>query len=241
VCDERTDPTSSKFDAGTALTTVGTGGLNYAGEAIYEAQKDPVSDAWGDLTGEDEQEALEESLAAQEEAQKQQIAFLREQYGDLQEQLAPYREVGTEFLPQLTEMLSPEARSSFIQDYLQGDEFGAIQDQATNQLLQSGAATGSLRSSGTQDRIARESMLLANQMGNQAYQNALGNLTQGTNIGFQTFGPTLQAQTALNQGTQAGLANIANLQLGAASMNQGGLLGQLAPFAPAFGAYLGAG
>lgn len=224
----------SDFDPTTesGLLSLGTGG-------IYALQKDPVSDAWGELTGEEEKEELQASLAAQEAAQMEQLAFLKEQYGDIQAGLAPYREVGEQFLPQLTEMLTPEARTQFMQDYLAGDEFGAIQDQATQQLLQSASATGGLRSSGTRDRLARESMRLGSQLGSQAYNQALGNLTQGTNIGFQTFGPTLQAQSALNQGTQQGLSNIANLQLGSASMNQGGLLGQLAPFAPVLGAYLG--
>ncbi len=221
------DPTTS-----TGLANIATGGL-------YELQKEPVSEMWGDLTGEDEKEALEQQMADQAAAQSDQIQFLREQYGDTQTALAPYREAGEQFLPELTEMLTPEARASFIQDYLSGDEYGVIQDQATNQLLQSAAATGSLGSSGTQDRLARQTMQMGSQYGSNAYNQALGNLTQGTNLGFQTFGPMLQSQNALNQGTQQGLSNIANLQIGAASMNQGGLLGQLAPFAPIVGAYMG--
>jgi len=221
------DPTTS-----TGLTNLATGGL-------YEVQKDPITNAWGELTGEEEAEALQQQIADQASAQMEQIEFLREQYGDTQAALQPYREAGQEFLPQLTEMLSPEARTGFIQNYLAGDEYQALQDQATSQLLQSAAATGTLGSSGTQDRLARQTMQMGSQYGTNAYNQALSNLTQGTNLGFQTFGPELQAQSALNQGVNTGLSNVANLQLGAASMNQGGLLGQLAPFAPLAGAYIG--
>ena len=162
------DPTTE-----TGLANIATGGL-------YEAQKDPVSDAWGELTGEDEQEALEAAMDEQALAQMQQIELMREQYGDIQAGMAPYREAGETFLPQLTEMLTPEARTSFIQDYLAGDEYGAIQDQATQQLLQSSAATGSLGASGTEDRLARQTMQMGQQYGSNAYNQALGNLTQGT-------------------------------------------------------------
>lgn len=221
--------------------TTESGLINVATGGLYEAQKDPVSGAWDKLTGAEEQEALEAAMDENAQAQMQQIELMREQYGDLQAGMAPYREAGEVFLPQLVEMLSPEGKSAFMQDYLAGDEYKAIQDQATNQLLQSAAATGSSRASGTQDRLARQTMQMGQQYGSNAYNQALGNLTQGTNLGFQTFGPTLQAQSTLNQGVSQGLGNIANMQLGAASMNQGGLLGQLAPFAPLVGAYLGAG
>ncbi len=211
---------------------------NVATLGTYDAVYEPLHD---ELTGAREEEMLEAAMAEQSAAQEEQIAFLREQYGDTQAALAPYREAGEAFLPQLTEMLTPEARQSFISDYLAGDEYKAIQDQATNQLLQSAAATGSGRASGTQDRLARQTMQMGQQYGSNAYNQALGNLTQGTNLGFQTFGPMLQAQGALNQGVQQGLGNIANLQLGALGMQQGGLLGDLQPYAQLAGAYMGAG
>lgn len=211
---------------------------NVATLGTYDAVYKPLHD---ELTGAREEEMLEAAMAEQSAAQEDQIAFLREQYGDTQAALAPYREAGETFLPQLTEMLTPEARQSFISDYLAGDEYGAIQDQATQQLLQSAAATGSLGASGTEDRLARQTMQMGQQYGSNAYNQALGNLTQGTNLGFQTFGPMLQAQGALNQGVQQGLGNIANLQLGALGMQQGGLLGDLQPYAQLAGAYMGAG
>jgi len=230
VCDESTDPTSSKFDPGKTVETVATGGLNYAAEGIYEGQKDLINDPWDELTGKEQQEAMEEQLRKSNDAQMQQIAFMREQYGDITEGLKPFREAGESFLPQLQEMLSPEARSDFISNYLQGDEFQQYQKQATDQLLQSAAATGNLGASGTQDRIARESMRLGNQLGGQAYQSALGNLMTGTNLGLGTYGTQLQAQGQLNQGLNQSLGNIAQTNLGLAGM-QTSPLQQLLPIA----------
>lgn len=220
------DPTTSG-----GLANIATGGL-------YELGKGPVSDGWDKLTGKEQQEELEAALKRSEDAQLQQIGFMREQYGDIKEGLAPYREAGAEFLPQLQELLSPEAKQSFISDYLQGDEYQQLQGQASQQLLQSAAATGGLGASGTQDRLARQTLQMGSQLGNQAYGQAIGNLTQGTNLGLGTFGTQLQAQGQLNQGVNQGLSNIANAQIGAASMNQGGILGQLAPFAPVVGAFI---
>lgn len=222
------DPTTTS-----GLANIATGGL-------YEAQKDPVSEGFDKLTGKEQQEAMEEQLRASNDAQMQQIAFMREQYGDITEGLKPFREAGESFIPQLQEMLSPEARGDFISNYLQGDEFQQYQKQATDQLLQSAAATGGLGASGTQDRIARESMRLGNQLGGQAYQSALGNLMTGTNLGLGTYGTQLQAQGQLNQGINQSLGNIAQTNLGLAGM-QTSPLQQLLPIAQTGAMIYGAG
>jgi len=210
------------------------------GTNIYDAQKDPVSDAYDDLTGKDEEKALKEQIAQQEAAQLAQLEFMKEQYGDITEGLRPYREAGETFLPKLQEMLSPEARQSFISDYLQGSEYQQLQDQATQQLLQSSAATGNLGASGTQDRLARQTLQMGSQLGGNAYNQALGNLTTGTNLGLGTFGTQLQAQGQLNQGMQQGLGNLAQLGIGRASIGQGGLMADLAPFIQTGAAIYGA-
>lgn len=220
------DPTTSS-----GLANIATGGL-------YEAQKDPVSEGWGDLTGKDAEDAAKKAIEDASVAQMEQIKFLREQYGDLTTALDPYREAGQEFLGPLTDLLQPEAKQEFISNYLQGDEYQQLQDQASQQLLQSAAATGGLGASGTQDRLARQTLQMGNQLGGQAYNQAIGNLTQGTNIGLGTFGTQLQAQGQLNQGVNQGLGNMANLSIGGAQIGQGGVLGQLAPFAPVVGALI---
>lgn len=212
------DPTTSS-----GLANIATGGL-------YEAQK-PLGDALKEkgeqfedwVTNADQQEAIEEALTEQAAQQQELTDLMKTQYEDFLGAIDPYREAGAEFLPQLTEALSPEYRDQFISDYLAGDEYKAIQDQASNQLLQSAAATGALRSGGTQDRLARQTMQMGSQMGGQAYNQLLGNLTQGTNLGFQTFGPQLQAQGQFQSGAMSGLQSLGNLNLQAASMQGGGL------------------
>ena len=229
-------------DIGSSIDpTTESGLLNLATLGTYEAQKDVVSDAYDDLTGKDEERAMKAALAEQQSAQADQLEFLKEQYGDLTEALSPYREAGETFLPQLQEMLSPDARSEYIANYLQGDEYQQLQQQASNQLLQSSAATGNLGASGTQDRLARQTLQMGNQLGGQAYNSALGNLLTGTNLGLGTFGTQLQAQNQLNQGTQAGLQNMGNLAFQRASIGQGGLLGEIMPLIQTGAAIYGAG
>lgn len=224
MCD-KPDIELSDFDPTTTsgLANLATGGLyevqKPAGD--YLKEKGEQFEDWA--TNADQQEAVEEALAEQAEQQQELTDLMRTQYEDFVGAIAPYREAGAEFLPQLTEALSPEYRDQFISDYLAGDEYKAIQDQATGQLLQSSAALGGLRSSGTQDRLARQTMQLGSQMGGQAYNQMLGNLTQGTNLGFQTFGPQLQAQGQFQSGAMSGLQNLGNLNLQAASMQGGGL------------------
>lgn len=211
------DPTTE-----TGLANIATGGL-------YELQKDPVTKVYDELTGAEQEQAMKDALGQQAQSQADQLEFLKEQYGDLTTALSPYREAGELFLPQLQEMLNPEARSEYIANYLQGDEYQQLQQQASNQLLQSSAATGNLGASGTEDRLARQTLQMGSQLGGQAYNSALGNLLTGTNIGLGTFGAQLQAQNQLNKGTQAGLQNMGNLAFQQASIGQGGILGDLMP------------
>ncbi len=231
------DPTYSKGELGSVTKPVTDLTLLFNPEGVG----DELENAYGELTGKDEEEAMKAALAEQQASQADQLAFLKEQYGDITAALSPYREAGETFLPQLQEMLSPEARSEYIANYLQGDEYQQLQQQASNQLLQSAAATGSLGASGTQDRLARQSLQMGSQLGGQAYNSALGNLLTGTNLGFGTFGTQIQAQNQLNQGTQAGLQNMGNLAFQQASIGQGGILGDLMPLIQTGASIYGAG
>ena len=230
------DPTSSEGLVN--LGGLGIGGLGGGLGGITTGIGDKLGEGWDTLTGKDAEDAAKQAVKDAAQAQMAQLDFLREQYGDLTAALDPYREAGQEFLGPLTDLLQPEAKQEFISNYLQGDEYQQLQDQASQQLLQSAAATGGLGASGTQDRLARQTLQMGNQLGGQAYNQAIGNLTQGTNIGLGTFGTQLQAQGQLNQGVNQGLGNIANLSIGGAQIGQGGILGQLAPFAPVVGALI---
>lgn len=211
-----------KDPVGTSVT-LATGGLDKVGEAIYDAQKGPISDAYDDITGKDQRDAMQDALANQSQAQADQTAFAREQWEQYQQQLAPYIEAGESFLPQFTEFLSPESQAQFKSEYLAGPEYQNLQAQATEQQLQNAAAFGGLRSSGTQDRMIRETATLADQLSNQAYQNQLGNYMQGVNIGSGALGNKLSSTNAYNQQAQQGIEAQGNLALQNASLNQGTL------------------
>jgi hypothetical protein len=203
--------------------TTEEGLLNIATGGLYGLQKDKVSDAYDDISGKDMRDDMQDALANQAQAQADQTAFAREQWEQYQQQLDPYIKAGESFLPQFTEFLSPESQAQFKSEYLAGPEYQNLQAQATEQQLQNAAAFGGLRSSGTQDRIIRETATLADQLSNQAYQGQLNNYMQGVNIGSGALGNKLSSTNAYNQQAQQGIAAQGDLALQSASLNQGTL------------------
>jgi hypothetical protein len=170
-------------------------------------------DETGDfLSGKDERDAAKAAAAAREDAAQQGIDFGREQYADFLGFTQPYREAGESFLPQLIEFLDPEVQEQFKADALAGQEFQGIKDQANESLVSNAAAFGGLRSSGTQDRLIRETSALANQFGQNAVNNRLSQLQGGVNLGLGTLGTTMQGLGQAGGQIQAGIQNLGNAQ-----------------------------
>lgn len=218
------DPTTS--DGLTNLATVGLGGgVNDAagGDTTSEAiagAEESIKDAGQDIedfvTNQDEQDALEAAALAQEDAAKQGIAFAKEQYADFLGFTQPYRDAGESFLPQLMEFLDPEVQAAFKAEALQGQEFQDIRGQAEEGLISNAAAFGGLRSSGTQDRLIRETSSLANQFGQQQVNNRLSQLQGGVNLGLGTLGTTISGLGQAGNQVQSGIASLGNAQSAAA-------------------------
>ena len=172
----------------------------------------PFQDVGDAISGKDEKEAAIAAAALQETAAQQGIDFGKEQYEDFLGFTQPYRDAGESFLPQLTEFLDPEVQAQFKADALAGQEFQDIKGQATESLLGNAAAFGGLRSSGTQDRLIRETSSLANQFGQQAVDNRLSQLQGGVNLGLGTLGTTMQGLGQAGSQIQGGIQNLGNAQ-----------------------------
>jgi hypothetical protein len=186
------------------------------GAVTYYSGSDAVVGALEDtedfLNDQDAKDAAKEAAAAQEDAAQQGIDFGREQYADFLGFTQPYREAGESFLPQLIEFLDPEVQEQFKADALAGQEFQGIKDQANESLISNAAAFGGLRSSGTQDRIIRETSTLANQFGQNAVNNRLSQLQGGVNLGLSTLGTTMQGLGQAGGQIQTGIQNLGNAQ-----------------------------
>ncbi len=214
------DPTTS--DGLTNLATLGIGGgVNDVTGGDTGAETAQETEDF--VTNQDEQDALEAAALAQEDAAKQGIAFAKEQYADFLGFTEPYREAGESFLPQLMEFLDPEVQAAFKAEALNSQEFQDIRGQAEEGLISNAAAFGGLRSSGTQDRLIRETSSLANQFGNQQVNNRLSQLQGGVNLGLGTLGTTISGLGQAGNQVQAGIANLGNAQASSAiAAGQGG-------------------
>lgn len=203
------DPTTSSGLTNLATLGVG-GGVNQAlgGDSGSEV----IQDAEDFVTNQDEQDALEAAALAQEDAAKQGIAFAKDQYADFLGFTQPYRDAGESFLPQLMEFLDPEVQAAFKAEALQSQEFQDIRGQAEEGLISNAAAFGGLRSSGTQDRLIRETSNLANQFGQQQVNNRLSQLQGGVNLGLGTLGTTISGLGQAGSQVQSGIANLGNAQ-----------------------------
>ena len=89
-----------------------------------------------DVSGETAREQAQEASEALQQGAQSQIEY----FENLQERMlgltGPYREAGLEFLPQYTQLLSPEGSAAFKANYLESDEFKAAIDKGTENLLQ---------------------------------------------------------------------------------------------------------
>lgn len=210
------DPTSSE-----GLTNIGgvvlTGGLSLASDVTGgDTTAEFVDDTADFISNKDEKEALEEAAAAQESAAEEGIAFAKEQYSDFLGFTKPYRDAGESFLPQLMEFLDPDVQEAFKAEALQSQEFQDIRGQAAESLISNAAALGGLRSSGTQDRLIRETSSLANQYGQQQVNNRLSQLQGGVNLGLGTLGTTMSGLGQAGNQVQSGITNLGNAQASAA-------------------------
>lgn len=214
------DPSTSEGLTNLATLGVGGGVNDVTGG---DTGSETIQETEDFVTNQDEQDALEAAALAQEDAAKQGIAFAKEQYADFLGFTEPYREAGESFLPQLMEFLDPEVQEAFKAEALQSQEFQDIRGQAEDSLISNAAAFGGLRSSGTQDRLIRETSSLANQFGNQQVNNRLSQLQGGVNLGLGTLGTTISGLGQAGNQVQSGIANLGNAQASSAiAAGQGG-------------------
>lgn len=137
--------------------------------------------------------------------------------------MEPYRQAGYGALEGLQGMMSPEGRAGMLTDYYGGQEFAGYQQQAEEAVLRNAAATGGLRSGGTQSTLAS----IAPQLGAD-YLNQQQNLMFGLgNMGMGAASQGSQQASQLGSSIAQQQANIGNIQAQAA-INQGNIWGNAA-------------
>ncbi|WPJ70615.1 DNA transfer protein [Escherichia phage vB-Eco-KMB41] len=160
------------------------------------------------------------ALKQQQKATDKQMDYQRELQAQQAEWLSPFREAGTNALPQLTAIAGqPIDREQLLSDYYGGKEFAMNEDAARRTQLASAEATGGLGSTATQNGLAAIAPTLGQNYLNamQAQQQDMFNQLLGlTNVGLSGAG----AQSAAATGTTNALTALAG--------QKGQILGQKA-------------
>lgn len=109
----------------------------------------------------------------QKQAAGKATALSREQYQKGLETTEPFRELGVGAIPQVQAMVGQPVDkfayrdpATFLNQYYQGPEFAAMNEQAQDTILRNQAATGGFRSGGTQAGLS----MIATTLGIEALQ-----------------------------------------------------------------------
>lgn len=167
-----------------------------------------VGDIIGDITG------ANKSAEAQQQAAQQSAQISQEQFEQIQKNLSPFMEFGTNLLPALGQAMQPVNRQAELAAYYDSPEFAMQSGQARNQQLAASEATGGLGSTSTGNALASIAPQLGqNYLGMREAQQAdlfnrlMGGATMGQNAaaGIGTAGQQYasQASQALQQGGAA--------------------------------------
>lgn len=202
--------TAARFDPTTpeGRAAIATGGLS----EVYNDAVDPALQKLDDkISGQEQLEAERDAIEAQEAAEQDALAFSKEQYQDFLDMTQAYRDTGEDFLPQLTAFLDPAQQDIFKAEALQSQGFKDILSQSTESLLANQSAMGGMRGGNAQNAVMQNTGMLAQDYGNQAVQNRLGNLTQGVNIGSGILGNTMSVLGQQGSNITNSMRNIGNL------------------------------
>jgi hypothetical protein len=159
------------------------------------------------------------AAAAQTQAAQAGIAATKEQFDQVVQLMAPYREAGYKSINAqlaMTGQMGPEAQAQEIQGILQGPQYGTMVAQGENAIRQNASATGGLRGGNIQAALAKFRPELLNSL----IQQQFGNLNAITGTGQAAA--SNQAQASQQTGQQiAGLyGNIGSAQA-AGAIGQG--------------------
>lgn len=186
-----------------------------------------VSDVFDALTGKGSQDAAKEAAETQSEAAIR-AAELQAETADkalefITELNAPFVELGTSAIPQLTPFIEDPTGASFLQG---NPLFQAAVDDAGRRTGNVAAATGRFNSGGTTDQLFRNFLSIGDQFTNSAFNRLLQPVTIGQNAAnFQgSSGANLLTGSANAQAggiTGAANAQAAGLVGGQNAFNQG--------------------
>jgi hypothetical protein len=176
----------------------------------------------GGLTGETAAEAAMEAAGVSAQAQREALEYLKQKE-------APILEMREQALPQLAEIFGlGQTREQMLEGIMQGPQYQTALQQGEEAILRNQAATGGLRSGGTQAALSQYAPNLLNQLYQQnlsGIQNIAGMKGYTPQIAqtMQNIGATQAAGiTGAAQAQQQGMGNLINLGLGIGGLFAGG-------------------
>jgi hypothetical protein len=111
--------------------------------------------------------SADRSESAQEKASKRSTKLQKDQFERGIQEVAPFKEAALPALTELTaasiapmEQFNFRDSGQFLNDYFNSAEFGALNKQATNQIMRNQSMTGGLRSGATNANLAQISPML---------------------------------------------------------------------------------
>ena len=145
------------------------------------------------------------------------------------EETAPFREAGISQLGAYQQLLTEQGRAEALSGYYGGEEYAGLEQQAEQSILRNQAATGGMRSGGTQAALAGIAPQLGQNYLNQQSQNQLALI----NVGQGLSGQAAQQSIALGGQQSALLQDVGAYQAGstlAVGQTTTDLLGELVGF-----------
>jgi hypothetical protein len=170
--------------------------------------------------------AAQSAASAQANQANQAMGYQQQQYNQARNDLAPYRQAGTQALSQLQSQMPDLTRSFSAADFQADPGYQFNLQQGQNAIQRSAAARGLLNSTGTMKNLAGFTSGLAS----NEYSNAYNRFTQNQNQRYNMLSSLASGgQGAIGQTNAAGMNaanNMSNTAVGLGNAQAASQIGQ---------------
>lgn len=164
-----------------------------------------VSDAWKDITGRTERDAIKDATRQGIDYGNQANDVLYGAQDSNRDLLNPYMSYGQQSLDQLSAFQDPQAQFDWLQN---NPLFQMGLDNANDVTSKMGAATGRLSAGDTLMQLNNNALLTASPL----IQGHVNNLNQGANMGFNGVANLMNGNNALAGGISNNLMGMGGFQ-----------------------------
>lgn len=155
----------------------------------------------GVLSSQAQGDAADTAAGAQRDSAALGVGEQRQQFNAIQQLLNPYVNAGTQSLTRQQDSLGLNgtvAQQQFLNSIEGSPQFGALQAQGENAILQNASATGGLRGGNTQAALAQFRPQLLNQLINDQYSKLGGITSLGQNAAAVVGNAGMQTGNAIS-------------------------------------------